>query len=353
MERLSILDGLRALAVIIVMVSHAGLGHIVPGGFGVTIFFVISGFLISYLLIIEREKKGFVHYGAFYLRRTVRIVPPLVLCYLATLLLVFSGLTSAQYNAPGAIWDFLLLTNYAPQLGESSGIPIPLWSLNIEEHFYMVFPFIFVAALGKSVRFAAVGLILLIAIALLIRVHEFNDGNVKQIYYWTHTRFDALLFGVLLALFVSTKSGGARDLRGNWIVFAISGFAIGLTLLHRDEFFRDTVRYTVQGIALAFVFAFLLSSRSRLFTKLLELKVLRQTADYSYVLYLIHTPLMNAARETLTFLPQPLQYASGIAASFAFAAAMHRYIEKPLLRWRKSVEAGMQSPPALRPKGLT
>ena len=72
------LDGLRALAVLIVIAAHFGLGHIVPGGFGVTVFFFISGFLITRLLIAERASQGQIHLQNFYLRRLLRLVPALV-----------------------------------------------------------------------------------------------------------------------------------------------------------------------------------------------------------------------------------------------------------------------------------
>lgn len=352
MKRLTVLDGLRAIAVLIVMVSHAGLGHIVPGGFGVTIFFVLSGFLITTLMRIEWETKDSFSFRAFYLRRTVRIIPPVLICYAVTVLLVNAGGTERVLNTSGVVWDLLFLSNYAPQLGAESQIPIPLWSLNIEEHFYLAFPAIFLVLLknGYQVRFLSIcGMI---ALALALRFYELSNGNDYFIYYWTHTRYDAILFGVLLTVYLSRPSAKVSRWATSPVTFAVSIVAILSTFVIRDPLFRETFRYTIQGIGLFFVFLFLVEGKVKLFTQLLSMKMLKVVADYSYVLYLIHLPLLLAAEHLLPGLPLALRYAIGFVASFAFAAAMHRYVEQPLLRWRRSIEGGWQAEGAMRPKGL-
>lgn len=348
MGRFKVLDGLRALAVLIVMISHADLGHIVPGGFGVTIFFFLSGYLITTLLRMEYEREGSVSFRGFYLRRSVRIVPPMLICYAVAVALVSAGFIGRPMALAGIKWDLLFLTNYAPPLVPNSQIPIPLWSLDIEEHFYLLFPAIFLVVLRLPANRRMAAVLALIAIPLFLRFVEFGRGNADLIYYWTHTRFDAILFGVLL-----TVDQARGNTRGNsWPFFVAGLLAILVSLVLRDAFFRETLRYSVQGVGLFFVFKFLLEHRRTLVSAILESAPLKAVADWSYVLYLIHLPLLMAAEHSLGGLPLAGRYAIGYAAAFAFAALMQRCVERPLLNWRKSVEAGWQPAGPLRPKGL-
>lgn len=348
MNRLKVLDGLRALAVLIVMISHANLGHIVPGGFGVTIFFFLSGYLITTLLRIEHERDGSVSFKGFYLRRSVRIIPPMLICYAVALMLVQTGLIGRPMVPAGIKWDLLFLTNYAPPLVPNSQIPIPLWSLDIEEHFYLLFPAVFLLILRLPPNSRMLAIVALIAIPLGLRFFEYARGNADGIFYWTHTRFDAILFGVLLT--VDQARGNTRG--STWPFFIGGLLAILVSLVIRDPLFRETLRYSLQGAGLFFVFKFLLEGGRNPISAVLGSSPLKIVADWSYVLYLIHLPLLMAAEHSLRGLPMSIRYAAGYAAAFAFAAAMQRYVERPLLRWRKRIEGGFQPAGPLRPKGL-
>jgi peptidoglycan/LPS O-acetylase OafA/YrhL len=347
-KRLAPLDGLRAIAVLLVMISHARLEHIVPGGFGVTIFFFLSGYLISTLMRIEWERNHSISFKGFYLRRAVRILPPMLICYAAAFALAQGGLIGRPMNLAGIKWDLLFLTTYSPPLEPYSMVPIPLWSLNVEEHFYFIFPAIFLIILQfrNSTQFLIITA--LIALALLLRFIEFELGNGRWIYYWTHTRFDAILFGVLLTIDQSRgKSWGNR-----WSFFIGGVLAIIFTLLFRDDFFRATVRFTVQGVALFFIFKFLLEGPRNYIRDILESKPCKIVADWSYVLYLIHLPFLMTAAYMLTAIPLAFRFAVGFVAAFIFASLMHRYVELPLLRWRKRIEGGLQPVGPLTPKGV-
>lgn len=326
----------------------ANLEHIVPGGLGVTIFFFLSGFLITTLMRTEWERDGSFSFKGFYLRRTVRIIPPLLICYMVALVLVQGGFIERPMLLEGVKWDLLFLTNYAPPLQPNSLVPIPLWSLDIEEHFYLLFPavFLLILRLKPNTRLLAMGA--LIGIPLLLRFVEFDRGSASSIYYWTHTRFDAILFGVLLTI----DQARGKSWGNTWPFFIGGTLAILLTLLVRDDFFRETIRYTIQGVALFFIFKFVLEGRRSFVSTILESRPCKIVADWSYVLYLIHLPFLMAAEHTLVALPMLLRFGIGFAAAFAFAAAMHYYVENPLLKWRKRVEVGLQPVGPLRPKGV-
>ncbi len=136
------LDGMRAVSVLMVFFAHAGLDHFIPGGFGVTIFFFLSGFLITTLLRAEFEKNHVISVKHFWLRRVLRIMPPFYLVLIATVI----------SSAPGTLDLFAVLaqffnfTNYWVIVhGSNAGQPIGtgiFWSLAVEEHFYLIFPWL-------------------------------------------------------------------------------------------------------------------------------------------------------------------------------------------------------------------
>ena len=136
------LDGLRAMSFFIVFVAHAGLGAYVPGGLGVTIFFFLSGFLITTLMRIEYERHGTVNLKRFWLRRILRIWPAFYLVLLAaiTAALVFQPDTLSM---PAARAQLLHLSNYWSIyhgfVGQADGTGV-YWSLAVEEHFYVLLP---------------------------------------------------------------------------------------------------------------------------------------------------------------------------------------------------------------------
>ena len=337
MTRLGALDGLRAVAVLIVMISHAGLGHIIPGGFGVTIFFFLSGYLITTLLVKEWKDTENIDFKAFYLRRSVRILPPMFIAIAIAVTLSSVGL-GKYLNYSGLFWDFVFLSNYASLLGNVSQIPIPLWSLAIEEHFYLLFPLIFVTVIKRwSASHVASICLILCAFVLIVRiVHVVFNGPVQDIYYWSHTRIDSILFGCILATW-NNPATVDRARIGSGIGWALlGGILIIITLFVRDPAFRETWRYTIQGVGLLLAFNYALRT-SGIVGTILKNKYLRVVADLSYFLYLIHVPMYVTA----SYLPLPrfVQYVVGAFFAFLLAAIVRQFVEQPLLRWRKSYEA--------------
>lgn len=329
------LDGVRAAAIGVVMVAHAGLEGVVPGGFGVTLFFFLSGYLITSLLRLEAAASGGIDLKSFYLRRTVRILPPMILTVMVANLLGLAGLTGVQPTANGFVVDLFFLTNYAPQLGvEGGGAPIPLWSLDVEEHFYIAFSTLFALVLaGLRPSRAALICGALCAVILGARIgHWLADTPLWTIYYWSHTRLDSILFGCVLALWHNPAIDRAAWKPGK----AAIGAALLLLLLTfalRDEVFRQTVRYSLQGVAIFILFSAALQSTGTV-RGLLSSYPLRFIALLSYTLYLIHVPMLKVAAQ----LELPMPYAFAYAFSFAYAYAMYRLVEQPLARWRHGVE---------------
>ena len=348
MDRVRALDGLRALAILIVMVSHAGLKKYVPGGLGVTIFFFLSGYLITTLLLLEWQKSGTIDFTSFYIRRSVRIIPPMLIAIGVALLLAALGLGDS-INVHGLPLDLLFLTNY--YASHSSNVPIPLWSLDVEEHFYLVFPLLFALAVRQSPK-ATLGVVLsgLVAV-LLLRVQTYGTAGESNMYFWTHTRIDSILYGCLLAVFNNPVLAKRVWLGPNPAYFVAGGALVVFTLVYRDSFIRETWRYSIQGIGLFLIFNYALRSNG-IVNRVLSLGQLKVVADYSYVLYLIHYPLMVAADKALGGTPHVLRSAAAVGAAFLFAAVMRRFVELPLLAWRKAYQQRLSLPSAMVPKGV-
>ena len=333
------LDGVRAIAVIIVIVAHAGLGRMVPGGFGVTIFFSLTGYLITSLLRVEVAEQGRVDFKAFYLRRTLRIMPPLYVTLAILTALYLAGTFGDRVNPSAIPWDYLFLSNYSHLWGQSRGLPVPLWSLAVEEHFYLLFPVAFALYVARhNFRQTALACAIACAIILGLRFSTliwFDDLGFN--YYWSHTRMDSILFGCILALWQNPLLD--RDARKPGLSHALAAFAVLIvTFLFRDEFFRQTIRYTLHGAALFVLFSYILAEGSKPVHKVLTSPVMIWIGLVSYSLYLCHLAIFQA----LSINTRMSAAAVGIVGtliSLGYVFLMRKYVELPILKWRRKRSA--------------
>lgn len=336
------LDGVRAIAVMIVFASHLGpLHNLVPGGLGVTVFFFLSGYLITSLLRVEAGNTGQTDLIAFYVRRTFRIFPPLYITLAVSGLLLSLGvLTVQRLDAGSVLSQILFLSNYERLWGPHSGLPgPPLWSLAVEEHFYLLFPFVFALVLTRlTPRKAAMACAAACLIPLLARIGHLAAGNdITLNYYFTHTRADSILAGSALALFKNP----ALDQDG-WRP-SILQFGLGVALilgaaLVRNPIFAEVFRYTVQGAGLYIVFAFILTP-NRITSPILLMPWLRWIGKVSYSVYLFQIIAIMLANKILP--DQHFIVVAIVAAglSLAYAWLMNIRVEKPLHKFRVSYEA--------------
>ncbi|WP_232629373.1 acyltransferase family protein [Methylobacterium sp. Leaf118] len=352
MPHLPQLDGLRALAVGLVFLSHAGLGHVVPGGLGVTIFFFLSGYLITTLLRVEALNTGGISLRHFYLRRVFRIFPPLYLTLLFAGLLYALGLLKGPYDAAVVLMQAAFAANYVGVLGGdiTLGLPLPLWSLAVEEHFYLLFPLAFLFALGRvtAARLAALCLAACLAVLAFRVAAVMTLPDASDIYIWTHTRADSILFGCGLALWRNPLLDGTAAYRPGSGQAAAALAVLAATVLIRDETFRQTLRYTVQGGALFVLFAALLQPPAEgpvgWAARLLSTPPLTRIGLYSYTIYLVHAAMIEVvAGFTASHL---VQGGLGLALTLAYAALMHRFVERPFGRMRRRLDAPGADAPA-------
>ncbi|MDR6789315.1 peptidoglycan/LPS O-acetylase OafA/YrhL [Sphingomonas sp. BE138] len=343
MPHLPMLDGLRALAILIVMASHTHVTHLIPGGFGVTIFFFLSGYLITSLLRIEAAAHGRIDLRDFYWRRAVRIFPPLYITMALLLLAIAAGLLPVVITAPSLLLDGLFLTNYASALGVEHGLPIPFWSLDVEEHFYLLFSTVFAAVFVRMpARRAALWCLLGCGVVLALRIVNVAVlSDFSNNYYWSHTRLDSILFGCCLALW----NNPALD-RAPWqprAVHVVAALGVLLACLQiRGDLFRETIRYSLQGAALFVVFSAALQDRGRA-ARALSWLPLRIVALLSYTLYLIHMPMALIVEQGLGVEHPLALHTITFALSFSYAGAMYLLVEQPLARWRRGRDSELRA----------
>lgn len=335
------LDGLRAIAVLIVMVAHLGFEHLIPGGFGVTVFFFISGFLITRLLLAEAEKSG-IGLKNFYARRFVRLYPALLFMLFGTVAIYgLSGIgapTGTELTA--GIFYFTNIFQVFVR-ATTDGLPFMpwthLWSLAVEEHFYLIFP-AFMLLCRKNWKRAAVILMVLLAAVPLWRAFIMFGTDLPYAdynYMMTDARFDSLAWGCLLSILLHLKGNlkAFKPLLGI-IPTALAGCAIIASFLIRDETFRYTLRFSLQGAALfVLVLNFYYLKALDFAVNIAEWKWLAWVGKISYALYLWHVPIYDLVHRSMDRGLESLMLTT--VASFAIAAFSFYIVEKPFVALRK------------------
>src|SRR5271166_2398312 len=267
LEVIPSLDGIRAISVLIVVLGHSGLEALVPGGLGVTIFFFLSGYLITTLMLTEHERTGGINILNFYTRRVFRLMPPLLVSLAIAYGLTYTRLLSGGITGTGLAAQLLYFANYYG-LFFDPGNTIPdgtgtLWSLAVEEHFYILYPLLMTLMLGSALRPRTIGALLgigcMVVLAWRIHLVQSPDFVPARTYYASDTRIDSIIYGCILAVVMNPNQQPYRLSTMSLVQWAVLAGAAGtllLTLLCRDPTFRETIRYSIQGLALMPLFYF-------------------------------------------------------------------------------------------------
>lgn len=342
------LDGLRCVAILPVFLSHAlmaaGIPRFIPGNFGVTLFFFLSGYLITTLMRLELESTGTISIRHFYLRRALRIFPT---CYLVLAACGLYGLATGWTDLWYLLGQALHLTNY--QIIRSGWLaPIAphtdvYWSLAVEEHFYLAFPALFLLfARGASRRWLVPTLWTLCAMVFAWRcVLTFALGaSYDRTYLATDTRIDSILFGCILALHGNPALDPTRLKASTWKTWLLPLSLVGLILsfVVGDRAFRETFGYSIQGLCLFAVFVTAVRYPEWGPLRWLSAPAVRYIGVLSYSIYLVH-PAMLALAEALVGKGFLALTATAAVATLAVAALLHRCVERPLARVRKRYSA--------------
>ena len=358
------LDGIRAVSFLLVFLAHSGLENVVPGGLGVTTFFFLSGFLITTLMRQELAQTGQVNFKQFYLRRVLRILPPFYTVLVFSALLSSLGVLDGPPQARPLLAQALHFANYWAVRhgteGEVAGTGV-YWSLAVEEHFYLLFPAIFVL-LHRWLRTPRARALTLWAACLFILAWRcalvYGAGTAPdRTYMASDTRFDSILFGCALALVGNPALDSQTEAsRARWLrVFLPMGLLLMLgSLLLRDPRFRETFRYSLQGLALYPFFICAVRNPDWGPFRLLNNRLVRRVGALSYSLYLFHHVVLFGVRRWVPVHPV-FQSIVALCISLLLSEAIWRAIEKPCARLRKRLSAGEApgSPAVLAPAGGT
>ncbi|WP_316231637.1 acyltransferase [Bradyrhizobium sp. SZCCHNR1051] len=341
------LDGIRALSVLIVVLGHSGLQAMVPGGFGVTIFFFLSGFLISTLMLAEHERTGALDVPSFYARRVFRLMPPLLLSLAIAYGLTAAGLLDGGMTAKGLAAQVLYFANYyglffdpGNTVPDGTGI---LWSLAVEEHFYIVYPLLMTLLLGSVLRPRTIGALLgLVCLGVLAwRIHLVHAPEFfsDRTYYASDTRIDSIAYGCILALVmnpVRQRSSSGRMSAAQWALLVGAAAALLVSLVYRDAVFRETARYSLQGLALMPLFFFAVRFADAPLFRHLNHAWVMTLGTYSYAIYLIHNVVIRTIDKNLPAIgAKPyILFPLALLISVLYAAAIERFIEPYFKRLR-------------------
>ncbi len=335
-------DGLRALAVMAVLLFH-GNATWMPGGFlGVEVFFVISGFLITRGLVKEGLQSGSIDLKSFWRRRALRLLPALFLL-LATILTLSAlfepgNLPKLQGDTLAALsyvtnW-FLIFDNQS--YFESWGRPSMLghlWSLAIEEQFYLLWPIVLVVA-AKFIHMRLMVLLVLAGalasyagMALLFSSSE--AGDTSRIYYGTDTRIGALLLGSLLAFLAGSVQTAPGFLKSSFLnLIGVGAFAVLVLLaftLDQDHPWLYRGGFFAASLATCVLITSLRQPRSMI-SRLIGVAPLRWLGARSYGIYLWHWPIFLLSWPQTSNLQL---FATQVSATILIAAVSYRFVEVP------------------------
>jgi peptidoglycan/LPS O-acetylase OafA/YrhL len=332
------LDGLRAVAVFTVMVYH--FGYPVPGDLGVSAFFVLSGFLITWLLLKEYRATADVSLRRFYTRRVLRIFPAYYVFVSVSFALDHFRSDPWPVGLPTA--GLLYFVNYFNALhGHPTTSIAHTWSLAIEEQFYLLWPLLFIGLMRPGVsraRWVLLGLIVAVATWRSYLLFSLSASHA-YLYNGFDTRFDSLAVGCLLAL----SAGEDWFAPIGWttarspLLPVVTLILITISRLGIGTQYRYSVGFGVDAVLLAVFIVQMLQLFGTWLWAWLEHPVVRYLGVISYPLYLWHVWSLGLGHH-LSFAPRPLQFLAGAAACVLVASASYYLVEKPFLKLKKRFE---------------
>jgi len=337
------LDGLRGLALLGVLLFHAN--GALPGGYlGVDLFFVLSGFLITSLLLAEQRETGRIALGPFWVRRARRLFPALlslmpVVALYGRYFARQDELLTVRAQALAALayvanWQAIFRHQSYWQLFAA---PSPLehtWSLSIEEQFYVVWPLLVSLVLRRRTDRTLLGVCLaLSALSMLAMLYLFDPGNTTRAYLGTDTRMTGILLGAALATLISPNDHlGARAVRLLDVCGLVSALGLGIawaTLRGTNPFLYHGGFWLTELGALSLIACAIAGERS-LLARALAVRPLTWLGTISYGVYLWHWPVNVFLSTERTHLHGLALHALRFAVTFAIAIVSYRFLEQPI-----------------------
>jgi peptidoglycan/LPS O-acetylase OafA/YrhL len=369
LARLPALDGLRGIAILLVIGIHFGVaagftrwpGRVglaltrifYVGWTGVDLFFVLSGFLITSILLATRSEPDY--FRNFYARRALRIFPLHYVTLVLALIVLPRVLPAPAHEflgqaRDGQWWLWTYTLNIANVFGwlVNAGVLAQFWTLAIEEQYYLVWPAVVKRASSRALLAIGVFMVVGAFVLRLLWVSQGGPGGWQGAYRFTFTRIDALAVGGLIALAVRLPAW-----RGRLERMAPAGFGIGLaavaaTFLWLPRFYPSDWRVVTFGhslLALTFGWLVVLAVRTPSHP-VLGNGLLRLLGRYSYGIYVWHWPLQNVMLSHYVPVLGPGKFfVTGLLGSFALAWVSYHAIELPFLHLKRFVAYGHERRP--------
>lgn len=342
----SAIDGVRAIAVLAVMVFHLE-ATLLPGGFtGVDIFFVISGYVVARSLMQHGDTAFLPYLASFYRRRVLRLLPALAVCLSVTAVLVIVFIPQAwlsQSIATTGLAAFFGVSNIALANNTDSYFSpavefnpfVHTWSLGVEEQFYLIFPLLFYFYLQQKSRFALAGL----ALVSLALSTKYSTSDTNAAYYLLTSRFWELAAGALLCQWHASRPPRSGRLAHWWLAAGGVLVVAGLLLARKDAFPMPWALLPVTGTVL--MLHGIVARGADHHAGILQLSALRYIGRLSYSLYLWHWPVFTFFRWSVGLQTYP-EWLAAALLTFSLAALSYHAIESRLSHWPRL----RQLPPA-------
>ncbi|MBT0769475.1 acyltransferase [Kineosporia sp. J2-2] len=337
-KHITALDGVRGLAILAVIITH-----VLPtrggGGLwiGVDVFFVLSGYLITKILMTEWNRYGSISLRRFYIRRALRLYPALITAVL--LCIPFGPIISGSWHEFGL--DALMSITYMTDLvsflagNPNSGLG-HTWSLAIEEHFYLAWPPVLFLALKRHWNLRALTAVSIVVALVFLWIYRVSEANqIPPGYFAPHARAFAPLIGCLLAIVLHDRRRySMHPLGAPMVVTGLAGLAVVAAVADRfprnDYLFPESVG--AAGAA-ALVITGVVIDQSSQPARLLECGPLRWMGKISYGWYLYHFPVFTILDHYVA--DGGVRFALALPGSMLLASASYRWIETPFLRRKK------------------
>jgi peptidoglycan/LPS O-acetylase OafA/YrhL len=345
------LDGLRAVAICAVVLFHTS--PAAHGGFaGVDVFFVISGFLITTLLLREFDRTGRVDLRAFWVRRALRLFPALAVMIALTVPLMLTDLRDTVLMPPAlAVASSLgYVANWANVAVSTDTGPLThTWSLSIEEQYYVLWPLLLVAILVRGRHAALVrGLTAAIVVVVVSRALIWETSHADWLFYATTSRADGLLLGTLLAVVLARRGSGRllgpRASEGAaWA--GLLGVAVSMAVLQPFGGVTFVAGLLVVPACTVLVVHHVAVADDGPLVRLLSLRPLVVVGTVSYGIYLYHFPVFQAVQHAHP--PWLVQHVLELGLTALLTTFSYVLVERPALRLKDRLTAAAPRPAPL------
>lgn len=340
-------DALRAVSILMVITTHLGFYKLMPdnefiktrfwnlisGSTGVNIFFTLSGFLITLILIREKKTTGRISFKNFYVRRFLRLLPPLIILYLSIGLLMSLGLVKTSFV--GLFLSIIYLYNFIPnkfytgELGHT-------WSLALEEQFYLIGPFIINYLKGKKIILISSVVVILCVVGTYVLPTIFINykGNailIKDLFRverWFIPAVAPILIGVILATLVLEYETRISKIVAHNKIILILGFSLFLSPLYIPEPIIN-ITSVLLAIGIGFILVWILFNQQSRICKVLEFKPLAYIGKISYGLYVYQGLFLGTGPGGKLSIQQ---FPLNIILTFVIAIISFELIEKKALK---------------------